>query len=182
MFFIKNVPIVIEPGVQAIEAELVTSHLKYGQISVPVQLVRVPMDEKSAEELPFIATTQLPHVFSLVFNVEKSAALVVYDSAGRISVLYTKDETQRSWERFSVSDEHAGKSVTQFSVRYIFNTAKDRSKFLTAMEKLTEQAGREELPNMADVMAALRPLARTRTAPVVLPVAVEKCNLSKIKL
>jgi len=182
MFFIKNVPIVIEPGVQAIEAELVINHKKYGQTSVPVQLVRLVVDEKASETLPFIATTALPHVFSLVFNVEKAAALVVYDAAGRISTIYTKDETQRSWERFSVSDEHAGKSVTQFSVRYIFNTAKDRSKFLTAMEKLTEQAGREELPNMADVMAALRPLARTRTAPVVLPVAVEKCNLSKIKL
>lgn len=182
MFSIKNVPIVIEPGVQAIEAELVTNHPKYGQTSVPVQLIRVALDEKSSEHLPFIATTRLPHVFSLVFNVEKSSALVVYDSAGRISVLYTKDDTQRSWERFDVADEHAGKSVTQFSVRFVFNTAKDRTKFLNAMEKIAEQVGREEKPDMADVMAALRPLARTRTAPVLLPVAVEKCNLSKIKL
>lgn len=182
MFFIKNVPIVIEPGVRALEAEFVINDPKAGQRFVPVKLLRVPLDEVEVTKLPFIPTTRTPHVFSITSDLDKSAALVVYDNAGRISFLCTKDKTGKSWDRFDIADEHAGKAVTQFSVRFVFNTARDRSKFLAAMEKITEQAGREEKPDIADVMDALRPLARSRVAPVVLPVAVEKCKLGKIKL
>lgn len=182
MFFIKNVPIVIEPGVRALEAEFVVNDSKRGQRVVPVQLARVPLDEVEVTKLPFIPTTRIPHVFSVTSDLDKSFALVTYDSAGRISSLFTKDKNHKSWERFDIADEHAGKSVTQFSVRFMFNTAKDRSNFLTAIEKIAEQVGREEKPDIEDVVAALRPLARSRAAPVILPVAVEKRQLGKVKL
>lgn len=182
MFVIKNVPIVIEPGVQALEAELLVSNKDVGQRTVPVQLCRVALCEKTASQLPFIATTRLPHVFSVVDDLKKSPALVVYDSSGRIACLYTRDPSQKSWDRFDVADEHAGKSVTQFSIRFNFVSAKDRHKFLTLVEKMTDQAAREEQPDMEDVVTALRALARSRVAPVVLPIAVEKCKLSKIKI
>lgn len=182
MFFIKNVPIVIEPGVRALEAEFVINDPKAGQRLVPVQLARVALDEIEITKLPFIPTTRLPHVFSITSDIDKSCALVVYDSAGRISSLFTKDKKQKSWERFDIAEEHSGKSVTQFSVRFMFNTARDRSKFLAAMEKITEKVGREEKPDIAEVMEAIRPLARSRVAPVSVPVAIEKCQLGKIKL
>ena len=182
MFFIKNVPIVIEPGVRALDAEVVTGHTPKYQRKIPVQLSRIEMDEQAAQKLPFIPTTRLPHVFSVAADLDKSPALVVYDAAGRISVIYTKDKSQRAWERFDIADEHAGKSITQFSVRFVFNTAKDRTKFLTALEKITVQARHEEQPDMEDVMAALRPLARIRVAPVLLPVAVEQCRMGRLKI
>lgn len=182
MFFIKNVPIVIEPGVRVLEAEFVANDSVAGQHLVPIRLMRVSLDEKEILKLPFIPTTRTPHVFSVTTDVEKSPALVVYDSAGRIAELYTREKSPHSWERYDIADENAGRSVTQFSVRFVFNTVKDRTKFLTLMEKMTKQVCREEQPAMDDVMAALRPLVRSRVAPVVLPVAVEKSNLSKIKL
>lgn len=182
MFFIKNVPIVIEPGVRALEAEFAVNDPKAGQRLVPVRLCRIALDEIEVTKLPFIPTTRIPHVFSITSDIEKSFALVTYDSAGRISSLFTKDKNRKSWERFDIAEEHSGKTVTQFSVRFVFNTVKDRAKFLSAMEKIIEQVGREEQPDIADVMDALRPLARSRVAPVILPVAVEKCQLGKIKL
>ncbi|NDD53140.1 hypothetical protein EBZ39_04535 [bacterium] len=182
MFTIKNVPIVIEPGVRALESEIAVNDHVAGFRTVPVQLTRVPLEETSAEKLPFIPTTRTPHVFSVSANLDTSLALVLYDSLGRISTLYTRNKPDTSWERFDIAEEHAGKSITQFSVRFVFASQKDRSKFLTAMEKIVDQAGREIKPNIEDVMAALRPLARSRVAPVVIPVAVEKCSLGKIKL
>jgi hypothetical protein len=182
MFLIKNVPIVIEPGVRALEAEFVVNDKIAGKRLVPVRLFRVALDEVEVQKLPFIPTTRFPHVFSITSDVDKSGALVVYDSAGRISALYTKDASQKSWDRFDIAEEHAGKSITQFSVRFVFNTARDRSKFLAAMEKITAQVAHEEQPNIEDVMEALRPLARTRVAPVIIPVAAEKSSMGKIKL
>lgn len=182
MFTIKNVPIVIEPGVRALETEFVVDDPKAGQRILPITMARVALDEKSVTHLPFIPTNRCPHVFSVNSNLEKSAALLVYDAAGRINTLYTKDERTKVWDRFNISEEHAGKTVTQFSVRFVFNTQKDRAKFLDGMEKITRQVGREETPNMEDVIDALRPLARSRVAPVVVPLAVEKSQLGKIKL
>jgi hypothetical protein len=182
MFYIRNVPIVIEPGIGAFEAEFIIEDPTAGKRMVAVHLCRVSLDGKSVKDLPFIPTTRLPHVFSLTSNIKKSSALVLYDALGRIAKLYTRDKNSKVWEQFDIADEHSGKSVTQFSIRFSFNTSKDRTTFLTLMEKMAQQAGKEEQPAMDDVMTALRTLARTRVAPSVLPIAVEKCKLSPIKL
>lgn len=182
MFVIKNVPIIIEPGVGALETECTVSDAKHGARTVPVHLRRLALSEKIAEQLPLVVTTRLPHVFSVTDDINKSPALVVYDSAGRIACLYTRDAAGKSWERYDIADEHSGKSVTQFSVRFMFNTSKDRNKFLTAIEALIEQVSKEETPDQEAVLTALRALSRSRAAPVLLPVAVEKCKLSKIKI
>lgn len=182
MLFIKNVPIVIEPGVRALEAEFSIYDPKVGSRIIPIVLSRITPDEADVAKLPFIPTTRFPHLFSVVSDLDKASALVLYDSMGRISALFTKDARHKSWERFDVAEEHAGKSVTQYSVRFSFNTQKDRFKFLTAMEQLIAQVSKGDQPDLELVNAALGPLARSRVEPVVLPVAVEKRKLGKIKL
>jgi hypothetical protein len=182
MFCIRNVPVAIEPGVDSLEAEFAVSDPKRGDRIVPVQLCRVPADEKTVGLLPLIPSTRQPHVFSLIPNLKKSAALVVYDFLGRISLVFTRGEDKRSWEKHEVADEHAGRSVTQFSVRFAFGNKRDRDKFLELMEKMTKQAMAESQPNTEEIMTALRLLGRSRVAPTVLPVAVDKNKLSKVKL
>jgi hypothetical protein len=180
MLALKNVPVVIEPGVQAIEAELAVKTKKHDQRILGVCLYRVTLDEKTARHLPLIPTTKLPHVFSLAHDVEHAKVLVVYDSLGRLAIVYLFEN--RRWDRYDVAEEHAGKAITQFSVRFVFNTAKDRAKFLDVMERMVTGAGREEQPSMEDVMQALRILARSRSAPRVLPVASDKASLAPIKM
>jgi hypothetical protein len=186
MLAIKNVPIVIEPGLEVIEVELSINDLadprQKTRHRLPTHLYRVPLDEKVMQELPLVPTTKTPNIFSATTNLKKSPALVVYDALGRIHTIYTRNADRKYWERFDVAEEHSGKAITQFSVRFVFNTVKDRGRFLQLMDKLVESASREAAPQMDDVMAALRILARSRVAPVVLPVASEKCTMSKIKL
>jgi hypothetical protein len=182
MFALRNVPIVIEPGVSTLEAEMAVEDPKFGRRLVPVHLHRVDADEKNGKDLPFIPTTRIPHIFSLSTDIKRTLTLVVYDSLGRIAAVHTREGGKSNWTRHDVAEEHAGKSVTQFSVRFVFGSSKDRLKFLTTMEKITEQAGQEIKPDMDEVMSALRILSRMRVAPVLLPVATEKCTMSKIKL
>jgi hypothetical protein len=180
MFSIRNIPVVIEPGVDALETEFAITSKKDGERLVPVHLKRVPLDAKTAEDLPFIPTTKMPHVFSPTLDIKKTATLVVYDFLGRLTTIYTRQDN--TWERSDVADEHAGKTVTQFSVRFAFNSSKNRDKFLAAVEHMVNcvNADKQFSPNaMTD---ALKLLSRSRVAPVVLPVAVAKSELKKIKL
>lgn len=180
MLALKNVPVVIEPGVGAIETNLAVETPNHGKRLLGVCLYRIALDEKTARHLPLVPTTKLPHVFSLNHDVKNSKVLVVYDALGRIAVVYLFNE--RSWERYDVAEEHSGKAITQFSVRFVFNTAKDRDKFMTVMEKMVDGAGREDQPSMDDVMTALRILARARTAPRMMPVAVDKAHMTPVKM
>lgn len=182
MLCIRNVPVAIEPGVDSLEVEFAVSDLKRGDRVVPVQLCRVPVDETVVEQLPLIPSTRLPHVFSLVRDLKKSSALVVYDFLGRLACVYTRDESKKHWEKHVVADEHAGRSVTQFSVRFSFGNKRDRDNFLELMEKMTRQAMADEQPSADETMAAMRLLGRSRVAPVVLPVAVDKSRLTRAKL
>lgn len=179
MLFISNVPVVIEPGVAALEADL-SIKAPEGERDVQIHLTRVPLDEKSAADLPFIPSAKLPHVFAPTANLKTAHTLVVYDFLGRLAVIYTKEKNV--WERNNVSDEHAGKTVTQFSVRFCFNSVKNRDKFLAAMEHMAQCASEDREPSPEAILDASRLLARSRTAPVVLPVAVAKKSLGKIKL
>jgi hypothetical protein len=182
MFSVKNVPVVIEPGVGALEAEFFVTDEKVGNRAFPVQLQRVPLDQTTFNQLPFVPATQYPHVFSLTNDLDKSAVLVIYDLLGRIATVYTRGDKDAAWERNDVAEEHAGKTVTQFSVRFNFSSVKDRTKFLELVSDLVQQVTKKQKPTMENVTAALGLLARSRVPPVVLPVAVAKAQLSSVKL
>lgn len=182
MFFVRNVPVVIEPGVGVLEAEFAVANPPKKQQAFPVQLFRVALDETTATKLPFVATTKLPHVFSLTANPEESVSLLVYDNLGRISFVYTRDETGKAWEKREVAAEHAGKTVTQFSVRFSFGSAKLRDKFMELVDNVMSQMQADQKPNMADVEAAFTILSRSRVSPVVMPVSVPKNSLKSVKI
>lgn len=182
MFTVKNVPVVIEPGVGAIEADFMVSEMPGKTRAFPVHLMRLALDGEVLEALPFIPATKTPHVFALAPKPEDSVVLVVYDALGRIQFVYTRDETGRAWEKRSVAPEHAGKAVTQFSVRYFFGTEKSRDEFMTCVERIMTAVQQKEEPDDADVRMAFKLMSRSRTGPVVLPVAVAKADLKKVKL
>lgn len=180
MFSIRNIPVVIEPGVDALETEFAVRSKKEGERLVPVHLKRVPLDANTAADLPFIPTTKAPHVFSPTPDIKKSATLVVYDFLGRLTTIYTR--TDNVWERSDVADEHAGKTVTQFSVRFAFNSTKNRDKFLAAMEHMVNCVNADKPFSPQAMTDALQLLSRSRVAPVVLPVAVAKSTMKKVKI
>jgi hypothetical protein len=174
--------VVIEPGVGGLEAEFSVVDKKLGDRVFPVQLQRVNVDKVSIGQLPFIPSTKFPHVFSLLTDLDKSSALVIYDFLGRLCTIYTRNSTQKVWERNDVADEHAGKTVTQFSVRFSFNSAKDRTKFVELMGHAVAAINNGDTPDPKEVVKALNFLARSRVSPVILPVAVARSQRSNVKL
>ena len=181
MFSVRNVPIVIEPGVGALEAEFFITDEKLGNRTFPLQLQRLPLDENIVEKLPFIPATHFPHVFSLTTDVDKSAVLVIYDFLGRLSCVYTRGDNKASWERCDVADEHAGKTVTQFSVRFNFSSVKDRTAFLDTIERMVKEVKNGTAPAPKDVVKAMTLLGRSRVPPVVMPVAVARAAVAPVK-
>jgi len=182
MFSVRNVPVVIEPGVGALEAEFYTHDAVAGQRTLPVQLQRVDLKETIVEELPLIPSTKMPHIFSLTENLKQANVLLVYDFLGRLTVIYTRANERDGWTKNDVAEEHAGKTVTQFSLRFNFNSAVERTKFLKCIDKLTTQCINGDELDPATVKKAIGALARSRVAPVILPVAVHKSEMRGIKL
>jgi hypothetical protein len=182
MFQIQNVPIVIEPGVEAIEAEFFAAERKGKERSFPVQLFRVSLDEQVAQILPFIPSVKCPHVFSLAQNPEESLALVVYDVLGRIHHVYTRDSAKKSWDKREVADEHAGKTIKQFSIRYFFNTKDSRDEFMRCVDGVISALAQKKEPPQREVATAFNLLSRARSEPVALPVAVSKSSRKQVKI
>lgn len=181
MFSVREIPVVIEPGVAVLESSLVVDDSKAGERVVSAHFWRVNFDEEVTQKLPLVPTTQLPHVFTLHEDVDSSPLLLVYDLLGRLTLIYVR-EHKSGWERRDVSAEHAGKTVTQFSVRFCFNTLKERNKFLTLMNKMADNA-RDGAPlPKAEMTEAATLLGRSRVAPVVLPVAVAKSRLKNVRI
>lgn len=187
MFTIQELPVAVDPGVGAIEAELFVPKIKGARASrrstkVPVQLVRVPYDKKAANLLPFVSSTAAPHVFSFSQDLEKTGLLVVYDKFGRLSKIYHRDSSGAAWENTHVAPEYAGATVTQFSVRLSFSSAKTRDAFMENVDEVLEKLNKKEKPTQDDMLPVFRLLSRMRARPVVLPVAVAKSHLKPIKL
>lgn len=182
MFQIQNVPIVIEPGVAAIEAEFFVTERPGKSRSFPVHLFRISPDGEAAGKLPFIAAIKTPHIFGLAHNPDNSIVLVVYDSMGRINTVYTKDQTGKSWDKRLVADEHAGKAVKQFSVRYFFGSEKSRDEFMSRIDNVISAIEHNTAPAPEDIQKAFRLLSRSRVSPVALPVAVAKGSLKQVKI
>jgi hypothetical protein len=182
MFFVRQVPIVIEPGVSVLEAEMQVTDPKAGERTVAVHLYRVPLDEQVVPALPLVPTTEHPHVFSLHEDLDKSPLLLVYDLLGRLALLYIRSTRRTSWERHVVVDEHAGKTVTQFSVRFCFSAVKDRNRFVELMGSMSDRVRNGGTPVKATMTEALQLLSRSRAAPVLLPVAVAKSKLKNARI
>lgn len=182
MFFVRQVPIVIEPGVSALEAEMQVTDSKAGERTVAAHFYRVPLDEKAAPALPLVPTTEHPHVFSLHEDLDKSPLLLVYDLLGRLSLLYIRDKSRKSWDRHVVVDEHAGKTITQFSVRFCFSAVKDRNRFVELMSDMATHVRNGGSPTKSTMTEAMQILSRSRAAPVLLPVAVAKSRLKNVRI
>jgi hypothetical protein len=180
MFFVQDIPVVIEPGVSVLEAQMTVANDKAGERKVAAHFWRVPFDEKIAAMLPLVPTTEHPHVFSLHADISKAPLLLVYDMLGRLALLYVK--TGPSWERRDVAAEHAGKSITQFSIRFCFSDLKARNKFLGLMNNMVNELKERGAVSKSEMTEAVALLGRSRVAPVVLPVAVHKSRLSNVKL
>jgi len=182
MFSVRNVPVVIEPGVGALEAEFYITDNARGHRTFPLQLQRLEFNDQTVEKLPFIPATQFPHAFSLVGDVDKSAVIVVYDFLGRIACVYTRGDEKSAWDRCDVADEHAGKTVTQFSVRFNFASVKERTTFLELIDKMVKDAKKNIEPDSHNVMRVLKLLGRSRVPPVVMPVAVARASMASARL
>lgn len=182
MFVLRNIPVVIEPGVGAVEAEFLRVDENKEEKILPVQLVRLALDSDAVDDLPFVPDTKAPHVFSTTADSKKLSTLVVYDFLGRISVLYVRNRAaNNTWEKHHVAEEHAGKTITQFSVRFCFNSAKSRDAFLAAIEHLVDSMLHNREPAPKSLKDALRLLSRSRIPPVALPVAVARQEIEKVK-
>lgn len=188
MFTIQNLPIAVDPGVGAIEAELRVPLAPGGSpkpgrsTKLPVQLFRVTLDSAAASDLPFVPSVKTPHVFSLAHDIDKTALLVVYDNHGRISKIYSRDESGRAWEATHVAPEFAGATVTQFSVRFSFSSSKTLAAFVDNVDGVLEKLKNKQKPSEQDMLSVFQLLSRMRAKPVVLPVAVAKSHLKPVKL
>jgi len=181
MFVIRNVPIVIEPVIGAVESELV----RIDKNSTPekilcVQLLRLPLAAPVMQFLPFVPDIQMPHVFSTTLDPKRLSLLLVYDSLGRLATVYSKPDGKKSvWDKYAVAEEHSGKTAVHHSVRFSFKSEKSRNVFVSSIEHLlVALASGAEVPQ-ATLKSALRLLQRSRISPVMLPVAVAKAEHKK---
>ncbi len=182
MFYVREIPVVIEPGVGALEAAITVKDAKDKERTLAAHFQRVPLDEKTAAQLPLVPTTQHPHVFTIHENLQKSSILLVYDLLGRLALIYTRDDKRRGWERNDVIAEHSGKSVTQFSVRFAFSSVKDRNRFMELIDRMAGMVRDGTSVTKPDMTEAITLLSRARAAPAVLPVAVARSTLRNVRI
>lgn len=166
MLFFKDVPIVIDPGVGALEVGIINV-AKRGKRVFYVAFERLQLNSDNAADLPFVVTSQLPHVFSMYPDANRSPFLLVYDLFGRLSIVYTREEGSNAWIRNDAAPEQIGETVTQFSARFSFDTVKERDKFLAAMSRV---ANKRYSRNDVDTISRL--LTSAKTGPIVLPIAI----------
>lgn len=166
---VRNVPIVVEPGVNIIEASVEVVE-ENGTRQFPVQLFRLVIDRKTLKRLPFVPSTSTPHVFSPVSDIKSAPMLVVYDHMGRLTRVY-KRSRRDAWEWYELFDEVAGRSIVTPSIRFRFNSEKMRDKFMRLSEQLIEQS-RGSVVNYDDVQEFVKIMGRMRSPPVLIPVAV----------
>lgn len=173
MLYFKSVPVVIEPGVGALEVGLV-SVTKRGERVFYVPFERVQLTAKTAALLPMIAATNAPHVFSMRDDLKLSPFLLIYDNMGKLCTVYTREPKTKAWLKNDTAPEQIGDTVTQFSVRFSFDTARDRDQFLDTLESLAAKYKKNRRIVREDVAGVLDLLTESRSGPVVLPVAIAK--------
>mgnify|MGYP006273411005 CR=1 FL=1 len=173
--FFKDVPVVIEPGVAALEVAVCRKDSD-GERLFYVPFGRVEPSSASADILPFIVSSMAPHVFSMTENLSVSPFLLVYDYLGKLSSVYTRDAVTNAWIKNEAAPEQTGSTITQFSVRFSFATAKSRDKFLKTYNQLIDKCKKngKERDMAVDIVTIAKLLTDAPAGPVVLPVAVAK--------
>ena len=179
MLYFKDVPVVIEPGVAALEVALYHKNKKADRLFY-VQFARVHLTSDTVDDLPFILSSSAPHLFTMTEDLKTSPFLLVYDHCGRLQSIYTREKKNHHWVRNDAAPEQVGDTITQFSVRFSFDTPASREKFLLSCYELTDDyktGGKKakptrDLPNKVRTLVDL--LAECRNGPVVLPIAVAK--------
>lgn len=180
MLDLRNVPIAVEPGVNAIEVEMKIGSKKIGERRVWFTFERITPDTDTVGDLPFVATTLHPHIFSFHADPKKSPFILLYDTFGRLGVVYVRDQRHKaSWERQAVAEEIKGQTVTCFSVRYSFTSAKERNRFMNLMEQLAAQSNSGQPIDQVAAQEVAAILARSRLTPVALPIAKTKLELAE---
>jgi hypothetical protein len=173
--FFKDVPVVIEPGVAALEVAVCRRDAS-GERLFYVPFGRVEPSEKSLEILPFVISSANPHVFSMSQDLAASPFLLVYDHLGKLSSVYTRDPNNNAWIKNDTAPEQTGSTITQFSVRFSFNSIKSRDKFLRAYNNIVakQSSGKTKENNSTDSDTIIQLLSKSPIGPVVLPLAIAK--------
>ena len=177
MLYFKDVPIVIEPGVGALEVGIVNSNKKSERLFYAI-FERVELNETTAAQLPFVTSSSAPHVFTMAKDLNKSPFLLIYDYLGKLSSVYTRDKNSGVWVKNDAAPEQIGDTITQFSVRLSFNSAQLRDEFLDTLDSLVSRymsngkVSRNSVVDLIDIISA------SKAGPVVLPVAVAKATMS----
>jgi hypothetical protein len=166
---IQDVPVVVEPCVQVIEATCVVTDEPHGSRCFPVQLYRLELDNSLIDKLPFVPSTKTPHVFCPVTTLKDAPLLLVYDHMGRLHTLY-KRQKKATWSRHELYAEVIGQAEVTPSVRFRFPNEKQQRRFLTLAEQLIRQS-QSSVINCDDVQEFIKLIGRLRTPPVVVPVA-----------
>ena len=174
MLYFKDVPVVIEPGVGALEVA-VMSVTPGSERLFYVAFERVLPTAENAAQLPFIVSSANPHVFSMYADLERSPFLLVYNMIGKLASVYTReDNKQRSWVRNDAASEQVGETITQFSVRFSFNSLRERGVFLDTLDDVINNYSKNNKIKKSLVVTLLDSLISSDFGPVVLPVAMAK--------
>lgn len=168
---IKNAPTSVEPGVNFIEVEMAVFEEDL-QRDFPATLCRIEPNKKTAAKLPMLVDVKHSHIFSVSSSVEESALLVQYDSSGCLYAIYTRDETGYAWERSLIPSEYVGKTIRQFSARYMFQTPEARNEFMRLVAEVVAEIQTKDKPSVDKMRAAFKILSKSRVGPVSLPVTV----------
>lgn len=173
MLYFKDVPVVIEPGVAALEVGIMS--VKNGKerlFFVPFE--RVEPNSANAEKLPLVISSNFPHVFTMRSDLDTSPFLLVYDMVGKLSLVYTREARSGVWLRNEAAPEQVGDTVTQFSVRFSFDTVANRNSFVETVDEIMSAYHAGKRVAKAKVERMLDLLMTADDGPVMLPVAVAK--------
>lgn len=174
MLYFKDVPVVIEPGVGALEVGIVNCTKQADRLFY-VPFERVELNSTTAAKLPFIVSSGVPHVFTMANDLDKSPFLLLYDYLGKLTTVYSRDEKTKVWVKNDTAPEQIGDTITQYSVRLSFNSAGSRDKFLQLLSDVSANYQRTNRVSKASVERLLDVLLESKSSgPVVLPVAVAK--------
>lgn len=182
-FELYEAPIVIEPGVGALEVNVFIcdssrpSSDPKSRCKLWWRFERIELSDKIAEAMPFIPTMKYPHIFTMAADLDAAPFLLVYDLSGRLAFIYKKEPGSNAWVCHNVIDEVRGKTISQFSVRFSFNTSADRNEFVAAIEKLMDATSRDKTFDQKTMRAATRLLCKSRMAPVSTTVSMAKTSV-----
>jgi hypothetical protein len=183
-FELYDAPIVVEPGVGALEISIFVRNLELPANDPTSRFrswwvfERVDLNGETAKQLPFIATTKYPHIFTAAADFDESPFLLVYDVSGRLAYIYKKEGPTAVWVCHDVVDEVRGRTVSQFSTRVTFSASADRDEFMALLDKLSN-AENNRVESTRLVKTALRLLYKADTTAVTATVAIQKTTLSR---